>query len=80
MDDTLELIDSVDVRMSACFILLKDLRTPTVAVFVDVIPPFLVLSSGVVDVLDLEGFEVDLPIEAVTGSRIDLLESASACA
>ena len=62
--------------MPACFILFKDLAAPVVAVFPDVGRPLFVLGPGIVEVLDLEGLEVDLPVEAMTGSRIDLLESA----
>ena len=78
MDATLELEDSVSVRLPAGFILIKDLAAHIVAVFSDVARPLFVLGTSSLDVADLEGPEVGIPVEALTGSRIDLLENAFA--
>ena len=80
LDATLELKDSVSVRLRAGFILLEDFAAHVVAVFSDIGRPLFVFGLSSFEVFDLEGPEVNLPVEALTGPRIDLLESAFACA
>ena len=62
--------------MPACFTLFKDLAAPVVAVFPDVGRPLFVFGPGIVEVLDVESLEVNLPVESMTGSFVDLLENA----